>query len=177
MASGGDCHGEGCAASTSTFGARKLPGGFVAWHWRPNRVAHQTQATPTCASPRSSLSEPTSTRFSSTLGWTQKLRASPRHTGHRCGMTVVRRYPRIWAKVLRLCRIGTWQTNHRPITLTISALRGEPDKCGCNRPSGRGCVHGQPRVPVATTGGTFLENQAGEREGASCMWPAYPARS
>ena len=57
-------------------------------------------------------------------------RALPRHAGHRCGMSVVRRRHRRWARVWRLCRTGMRQTNHRPTTPTISALPGEPDKGG-----------------------------------------------
>ena len=52
----------------------------------------------------------------------RKLPASPRHAGHRCGTTVVcRRWVRVW----RLSQIVIWQTNHRQITPTISALLGE----------------------------------------------------
>ena len=52
----------------------------------------------------------------------RKLPASPWHAGHRCGTTVVcRRWVRVW----RLSQIVIWQTNHRQITPTISALLGE----------------------------------------------------
>ena len=53
---------------------------------------------------------------------TGRPRASPRRAGHPCGMTMVRRRR---GRVLRLSRIGIWQTNHRPLTPTISALLGE----------------------------------------------------
>ena len=54
--------------------------------------------------------------------WIPKPRALRQHAGHRWGMTVVRRRR---GKVLRLCRTGSWQTNHRPTIPTISAPLGE----------------------------------------------------
>lgn len=57
----------------------------------------------------------------------RKLPASPRHAGHRCGTSVVRRRRTMaW----RLNRTGIRQTNLHPTIPPISALLGDPDNCG-----------------------------------------------
>jgi hypothetical protein len=57
----------------------------------------------------------------------------PPRTGHRCGMSVVRRNHRNRARVWMLSRTGRtriWPTNHSPTTPTISARTGEREKAG-----------------------------------------------
>jgi hypothetical protein len=54
----------------------------------------------------------------------------PRTHRHRCGKVKVRRRR---GRVLRLSRTGIWQTNHRPITPTISARLGEFAAMGMGR--------------------------------------------
>ena len=56
----------------------------------------------------------------------------------------------------RLSQTGIWQTNHRPITPTISAQTGEPEKAGATSAPGWGCVRRQPYAWFEMGGRRFL---------------------
>ena len=125
--------GASACASAASASSRELPYGCAPKHRSPNRAASQTQTPPIGAlsvggtdrpylrgvppdlpqlrgadahHKRSSLSAPTFTGFWSTSGWSQRPRASHRHAGHRCGMTLVRRSRRSGARGWMLSQTG-----------------------------------------------------------------------
>ena len=77
-------------------------------------------------------------------------------SGHRCGKSVVRTR---WARVWMLSLPGRWQTNHRPIIQTISALLGDLDNSGGTAAGVGLCLWGTFATHCGDGGANFGESR------------------